>query len=115
MIVLGEYCRSTRMRVSECTGLKLEDIDFELKTMLLHGKGRKDRYVPFGSYCYTSLKRYLAKSRKPLMAKYIDPPNFTGRTLHDDFFAHGNLTIPGHRSMPIVAYSADRRSSFAKT
>ena len=35
---LLETLYSTGMRVSECTGLYLEDIDFELKTMLLHGK-----------------------------------------------------------------------------
>ncbi|MCR1900715.1 tyrosine recombinase XerC [Ligilactobacillus apodemi] len=67
---LLETLYSTGMRVSECTGLKVNDIDFELKTMLLHGKGRKDRYVPFGSYCDKALKRYLTKARKPLMEKY---------------------------------------------
>lgn len=67
---LLETLYSTGMRVSECTGLKVNDIDFELKTMLLHGKGRKDRYVPFGSYCDKALKRYLTKARKPLIEKY---------------------------------------------
>lgn len=104
---LLETLYSTGMRVSECTGLKLEDIDFELKTMLLHGKGRKDRYVPFGSYCYTSLKRYLAKSRKPLMAKY--------KREHDYVFVnhHGDpLTAAG------VSYVLDqivKRSSLSST
>lgn len=104
---LLETLYSTGMRVSECTGLKLEDIDFELKTMLLHGKGRKDRYVPFGSYCYTSLKRYLAKSRKPLMAKY--------KREHDHVFVnhHGDpLTAAG------VSYVLDqivKRSSLSST
>lgn len=65
-----ESLYATGMRVSECTGLKLNDIDFDLKVMLLHGKGSKDRYVPFGRYCEEALLRYFKQVRTPLMQKY---------------------------------------------
>ncbi|KRL40924.1 XerC CodV family integrase recombinase [Liquorilactobacillus nagelii DSM 13675] len=67
---LLETLYATGMRVSECTGLALKNVDFGLKAMLLHGKGGKDRYVPFGKYCQQALKNYLEKVRLPIMAKY---------------------------------------------
>lgn len=89
---LLETLYSTGMRVSECVGLKVNDIDFELKTMLLHGKGRKDRYVPFGSYCYDSLKRYLIKSRRPLMTKYHKEHEYVFVNHHGDPLTPAGVT-----------------------
>ena len=37
---------------------KNESVDLTNKKMLLHGKGDKDRLVPFGSYCQEALQRY---------------------------------------------------------
>lgn len=89
---LLETLYSTGMRVSECVGLKVNDIDFELKTMLLHGKGRKDRYVPFGSYCHDSLKRYLVKARRPLMAKYHREHEYVFVNHHGDPLTPAGVT-----------------------
>ena len=67
---LLESLYGTGMRVSECTGLKMENVDLTNKKMLLHGKGDKDRLVPFGSYCQEALQRYFKQTRTPLMEKY---------------------------------------------
>lgn len=67
---LLESLYGTGMRVSECTGLKMENVDLTNKKMLLHGKGDKDRLVPFGSYCQEALQRYFEQTRTPLMEKY---------------------------------------------
>ena len=67
---LLESLYGTGMRVSECTGLKMESVDLTNKKMLLHGKGDKDRLVPFGSYCQEALQRYFEQTRTPLMEKY---------------------------------------------
>ena len=67
---LLEALYSTGMRVSECVGLKMANIDFEMHTMLVHGKGKKDRYVPFGKYLEQALQRYFTLMRTPVMAKY---------------------------------------------
>lgn len=67
---LLETLYATGMRVSECTSLTVPVIDFDNQAMLLHGKGGKDRYVPFGQYCANALKKYFAKARTPIMEKY---------------------------------------------
>ena len=67
---LLETLYATGMRVSECTGLTMDAIDFSMEAMLIHGKGSKDRYVPFGRYCKQALERYFELARTPIMAKY---------------------------------------------
>ncbi|WP_179395470.1 tyrosine recombinase XerC [Lacticaseibacillus absianus] len=66
---LLEVLYGTGIRVSECANLTLPQIDFELGLLLVHGKGNKDRYVPFGRYAATALHRYLDDGRITLMAK----------------------------------------------
>ncbi|KRK80557.1 tyrosine recombinase xerC [Companilactobacillus nodensis DSM 19682 = JCM 14932 = NBRC 107160] len=65
---LLELLYATGMRVSECSNLQLEQLDFTNGIVLVHGKGDKDRYVPFGSYSINALKRYIDDGRKKLMA-----------------------------------------------
>lgn len=48
------------LRVSELCGLTVTDIDWAQQTLLIHGKGSKDRAVPFGSTAAKALRAYLA-------------------------------------------------------
>lgn len=64
---LLELLYATGMRVSECANLTLEQLDFTNGIVLVHGKGDKDRYVPFGSYSKNALTRYIDDGRKKLM------------------------------------------------
>ncbi|OZI11572.1 tyrosine recombinase XerC [Bacillaceae bacterium SAS-127] len=64
---LLELLYATGMRVSECTAIELKDIDFEMSVMLVHGKGQKQRYVPFGSFAHQALERYIGEPRETLM------------------------------------------------
>lgn len=66
---LLELLYGTGMRVSECCSLELKHIDFDTGTILVHGKGRKERYVPFGHYAQIALERYLNDGRVQLMGK----------------------------------------------
>ncbi|MCC3357483.1 tyrosine recombinase XerC [Bacillus sp. REN16] len=66
---LLELLYGTGIRVSECCKLTLQDLDFSLGTVLVHGKGNKQRYVPFGSYAEQALTNYIQKSRKELLEK----------------------------------------------
>ncbi|WP_125703480.1 tyrosine recombinase XerC [Lacticaseibacillus daqingensis] len=66
---LLEVLYGTGIRVSECANLTLDQIDFDLGLLLVHGKGNKDRYVPFGRYAEKALHRYLDDGRVVLMAK----------------------------------------------
>lgn len=54
-----ELLYSSGIRVSELANMKLKDIDFNEKKILILGKGNKERYVYFGSKCMDLLNRYL--------------------------------------------------------
>ncbi|MCT2534512.1 tyrosine recombinase XerC [Aquibacillus koreensis] len=64
-----ELLYATGIRVSECVGIYLEDIDFDLGIVLVTGKGRKDRYLPFGSYAENALTKYIENGRSYLLGK----------------------------------------------
>lgn len=64
-----ELLYSSGIRVSECCGLELQDIDFQLGVILVLGKGSKERYVPFGNYAHDSLIDYLENARPKLLTK----------------------------------------------
>lgn len=66
---LLELLYATGIRVSECQKLQLDSIDFTIGTVLVQGKGRKERYIPFGQYAASALERYIYDGRKKLIAK----------------------------------------------
>lgn len=57
------------IRQSEICGLKMIDIDFGRNMMKVHGKGEKERYVPFGKYTLYYLREYLAQC--PYQSEYV--------------------------------------------
>lgn len=65
---LLELLYGTGIRVSECCQILLKDLDFYLSTVLVHGKGNKERYVPFGSQACHALDLYINDGRKKLLA-----------------------------------------------
>ena len=52
------------LRVSEMCGLDLDDIDFAGRSLLVRGKGNKERLVPFGGKADIAIRAYIAK-REP--------------------------------------------------
>ncbi|WP_043933336.1 tyrosine recombinase XerC [Bacillus sp. EB01] len=64
---LLELLYATGIRVSECCSITLKDIDFSLSTVLVKGKGNKERYVPFGSNASAALKQFIVDGRKKLL------------------------------------------------
>ena len=65
---LLEVLYGTGARISEAVGLDIDDLDVEESTILLRGKGGKQRIVPLGSYAKASLADYLAASRPSLVS-----------------------------------------------
>ena len=61
-----EMLYSTGMRVSELTGLSREDLDDISETVLVRGKGKKERLCPVGKTALEALRRYMAKRPKKL-------------------------------------------------
>ncbi|MDN5955625.1 MAG: tyrosine recombinase XerC [Lactobacillus sp.] len=66
-LALFELFYATGMRVSEVSNLTLRQIDLNLQTILVHGKGNKDRYVAFDDHTKKSLVRYLEDTRPNLL------------------------------------------------
>ncbi|WP_053362146.1 tyrosine recombinase XerC [Bacillus sp. FJAT-27251] len=69
---LLELLYGTGIRVSECCKIRLSDLDFFLSTVLVHGKGHKERYVPFGSFAHDELQTYIQSARNELLGDKED-------------------------------------------
>ena len=54
-----EMMYGSGLRVSELVNLTLNDIDLYSDTILIHGKGSKERIVPLGDYAKEYLSKYL--------------------------------------------------------
>lgn len=65
---LLEVLYGTGARISEAVGLDIDDLDLEDSTVLLRGKGSKQRIVPLGSYAKAALADYLTASRPALVS-----------------------------------------------
>ncbi|MBP3634968.1 MAG: tyrosine recombinase [Bacilli bacterium] len=55
------------IRVSELVNIKIKDIDFDNKTILIFGKGSKERIVSFGEYAKDIIKLYIEEAREKFL------------------------------------------------
>ena len=60
---LLEFLYATGCRVSEATGVDTMDIDSETRTVVVTGKGDKQRVVPLGSHALDAIAQYLPVRR----------------------------------------------------
>ena len=65
-LLLLEMLYATGVRVGELVSIKVSDIDFSNKSILILGKGNKERYVQYGEYCEDILNTYLDDGYKKL-------------------------------------------------
>ena len=66
---LLEVLYGTGARISEATGLDIDDVATQEGVVRLRGKGGKERLVPLGSYASAALAAYLVRGRPTLAAK----------------------------------------------
>ena len=66
---LLEVLYSTGARISEAIGLDVDDIDATARTVVLAGKGGKQRLVPIGRPALAALESYLVRARPGLAAR----------------------------------------------
>lgn len=64
-----ETLYATGMRVSELTGLELDNLFFEIGFIRVIGKGNKERLVPVGEHAQTSIEHYIEAARIHFISK----------------------------------------------
>lgn len=71
-----ETLYATGMRVSELTGLHLDDLHLEFQYAKCFGKGGKERIVPLGSYAIEAIENYLVRCRPVFLKEKKNPSLF---------------------------------------
>ena len=61
------------LRISELTGLDVDDVDLEEGSVRVLGKGSKERDVPLGRYACDAIAAYLTRSRPQLATARSGP------------------------------------------
>ncbi len=62
-----ELMYAAGLRVSELTGLRLQQVHLQAGYLLVQGKGGKERPVPIGEYASAAMKDYLDQARPKLV------------------------------------------------
>jgi integrase/recombinase XerC len=74
-LALLELLYGTGIRVSECCNINLSDLDRANQLVLVKGKGKKERYVPIGSYAIQAVEHYIQHGRVELVGKHKGDQN----------------------------------------
>lgn len=77
-VVVIELLYAAGIRVSELTGLDVDDVDLDRLTLRVVGKGSKERVVPFGVPALHAVRRYLATARPALATDRSGPALLLG-------------------------------------
>jgi integrase/recombinase XerD len=68
-----EVLYASGLRVSELTGLRVEDVDLDVGILRCLGKGRKERLVPVGDQACACVRRYLEEARPGMARRGVSP------------------------------------------
>ena len=71
---LLEVLYGTGARISEAVGLDVDDLDLDAASVLLRGKGSKQRIVPVGRPAVSAVEAYLVRGRPALAAAGTGTP-----------------------------------------
>jgi integrase/recombinase XerC len=77
-VLVIELLYAAGIRVSELTGLDVDDLDQERLTLRVLGKGSKERVVPFGIPALRALRNYLGSGRPALATERSGPALLLG-------------------------------------
>ena len=70
-----EFLYGTGIRVGELCSIKLKDLDFYQDLVIIHGKGSKDRLVPFHNLLSKRIKDYILTTRQEFLKRSSDKEN----------------------------------------
>src|ERR1022692_529301 len=71
-LLMLELLYGCGIRNSELTGINLEDIRLSAEAILIRGKGKKERYVPFGDSVKSALAAYLPERQQVLAHRQVN-------------------------------------------
>jgi integrase/recombinase XerD len=74
-VALLEFLYGTGARIDEACGLDRDDVDLAERTVLLRGKGGRQRLLPVGNSAVTALAAYFVRGR-PALTKTSTPAVF---------------------------------------
>lgn len=74
-----ELLYATGIRVSELTGLDIDDVDRGRRVVRVFGKGRKERIVPYGAPADEALGEWLERGRPRVVTDSSGPALLLGR------------------------------------
>lgn len=77
---LLEMLYSTGARISEAVGLDVDDVDTHARSVLLRGKGGKQRLVPIGRPAIAAMDAYLVRGRPGLAGRGGGAGSSSGRS-----------------------------------
>ncbi|MFQ5414181.1 MAG: site-specific tyrosine recombinase XerD [Phycisphaerae bacterium] len=77
---LLEVLYATGMRVSEASGVPVEQVNLDLGYVRCMGKGRKERIIPLGQYAIDAVRDYLEHLRPRLLGDRHTKALFLSRT-----------------------------------
>ncbi len=103
---LLELLYGTGARISEAVGLDLDDLDLDEGTVLLRGKGSKERLVPVGTFALEAVDAYLVRGRPELVA--------AGRGLPALFLNARGGRLSRQSAWTVLARAADRAGVHAE-
>jgi integrase/recombinase XerC len=73
-LLMLELLYGCGIRNSELTGINLDDIRLSAEAILIRGKGKKERYVPFGGSAKNALAAYLPVRQATLAESHKSTP-----------------------------------------
>lgn len=77
-LAMLELLYATGIRVSELTGLDLDDLDWERRVVRVFGKGRKERSVPYGAPAAIAVRTWIDHGRPKLRSEASGAALFLG-------------------------------------
>ena len=66
---LVELLYGTGVRISEAVGIDLDELNFQERSVVVTGKGNKQRLVPLGDYAMNALEEFFVRGRPSLVMK----------------------------------------------
>ncbi len=97
---LIELLYGTGMRISELTNLSIDDIDPDSGTVIVTGKGNKQRLIPVGTYALKAIEKYVQGERREQVGK--------GAGTHKLFLNRRGNPLSRQSAWECVAQSAGR-------